>query len=41
MQQVMNVFINGISGVFLGIFVLYVVIRANALLAGRQADKSD
>ena len=39
MQAAIEVFLNGIFGVFMGLAVLYVAIKANTLLAGRQADK--
>ncbi len=35
-QAAVEVFINGITGVFAGITVLYIVIRLNALTAGRE-----
>ncbi len=36
MQAAVEVFINGISGVFIGLTVLYVAIKINKLLAGRE-----
>ena len=36
-----EIFINGISGVFIGLSVLYVAIKINKLLAGRAPDKKD
>jgi hypothetical protein len=40
MEQVLNVFVNGTAGVFVGITVLYLAIRLNALICGRFLDKS-
>ena len=36
MQAAVEIFINGISGVFIGLTVLYVAIKINKLLAGRE-----
>ena len=36
MQTAFEVFINGITGVFIGITVLYLAIKANKLLAGKE-----
>ena len=41
MQVAFDVFINGITGVFIGITVLYVAIKANQLLAGREPAKKE
>ncbi len=41
MQAAVEVFINGIAGVFAGITVLYIAIRLNALTAGREAGKQE
>ncbi len=41
MQAAIEVFLNGIFGVFIGLAVLYVAIKANTLLAGRQVDKKE
>ncbi len=41
MQAALEIFFNGIFGVFLGLAVLYVAIKANTLLAGREADKKE
>ena len=36
MEEALNVFLNGISGVFVGITVLYIFIRLNAAILGRE-----
>ena len=41
MQAALEVFVNGISGVFIGLAVLYVAIKINKLLAGREPDNQD
>ncbi len=41
MQEAVQIFVNGISGVFIGLAVLYVAIRINKLLAGREPDKKE
>jgi len=41
MQVAFDVFINGITGVFIGISVLYIAIKANKLLAGREPVKKE
>ncbi len=41
MQAAFEVFSNGILGVFTGITVLYIVIRLNCLIAGRDTDKQE
>ena len=41
MQAAIDVFINGIAGVFAGITVLYIAIRLNSLIAGREASKQE
>ena len=42
MQPAFEIFLNGISGVFIGLTVLYVAIKINQLLAGREvATKED
>ena len=41
MQAAFEVFVNGISGVFIGLSVLYAAIKLNKLLAGREADKKE
>lgn len=41
MQAALEIFFNGIFGVFLGLAVLYVAIKINTLLAGREADKKE
>ncbi len=41
MQVAFDVFINGISGVFVGLGVLYVAIKLNKLLAGREVVKKE
>ena len=41
MEQVISVFINGITGVFAGMTVLYVMIRLMSLLAERQEQKPE
>jgi hypothetical protein len=41
MQAAFEIFVNGISGVFVGLTVLYVAIKINKLLAGREPDKKE
>jgi len=41
MQPAFEIFVNGISGVFIGLSVLYAAIKINKLLAGREADKKE
>ena len=41
MQAAFEIFVNGISGVFIGLSVLYAAIKLNTLLAGREADKKE
>jgi hypothetical protein len=41
MQSAIEIFLNGISGVFIGLAVLYVAIKLNELLARRQAAKEE
>jgi len=41
MQAAFEIFVNGISGVFIGLSVLYVAIKLNTLLAGREPDKKE
>lgn len=41
MQVAINIFLNGIFGVFTGLAVLYAAIKANTLLAGRGTDKKE
>jgi Na+-transporting methylmalonyl-CoA/oxaloacetate decarboxylase gamma subunit len=41
MQAAFEVFVNGISGVFIGLSVLYIAIKLNTLLAGREVDKKE
>jgi len=36
MQAAFEIFLNGISGVFIGLTVLYAVIKINKMLAGRE-----
>jgi hypothetical protein len=36
MQAALEVFVNGIFGVFIGLGVLYAAIKINTLLAGRE-----
>ena len=36
MQAALDIFVNGISGVFIGLTVLYIAIKINKLLAGRE-----
>lgn len=37
MSEAFRIFINGISGVFAGMAILYLVVKLIALTAGRQA----
>jgi len=41
MQAALEIFVNGISGVFIGLSVLYAAIKLNKLLAGREPDKKE
>ena len=41
MQAAFEVFMNGISGVFIGLAVLYAVIKINKLVAGREAAEKE
>ncbi len=41
MSAAVEIFINGIAGVFAGIAVLYIAIRLNSAFAGREADKQE
>jgi len=41
MQAAFEVFINGISGVFIGLAVLYAAIKINKLLAGREQARKE
>ena len=41
MQAAFDIFVNGISGVFIGLSVLYAAIKINKLLAGREPDKKE
>ena len=36
MQAALEIFVNGIAGVFVGLTVLYIAIKINKLLADRQ-----
>ncbi len=41
MQAAFEIFLNGISGVFIGLTVLYVAIKINKLAAGREVAKKE
>ena len=41
MQAAIEIFLNGISGVFIGLTVLYAVIKINKMLAGREVAKKE
>lgn len=41
MQGAIEIFINGIFGVFMGLTVLYVAIKINKSLWGRTGDKKE
>lgn len=41
MQPAVEVFLNGISGVFIGLAVLYVAIKLNKLLTHREEAKKE
>ncbi len=41
MQAAFEIFLNGITGVFIGLTVLYVAIKINKLLAGREPDNKE
>ena len=41
MQAAIEIFVNGISGVFIGLTVLYAAIKINKLVAGREPVKKE
>lgn len=41
MEQALEVFINGIGGVFAGIAMLYISIRVISLVAGRRTEDKE
>ncbi len=41
MQAAIEVFINGVAGVFAGITVLYIAIRVNAIIATDKPGKQE
>jgi len=41
MQAAFEIFLNGISGVFIGLTVLYVAIKINKIVAGREVAKKE
>ena len=41
MQAAIEIFVNGITGVFIGLTVLYVAIKINKLVAGREPVKKE
>ena len=41
MEPALNVFLNGITGVFAGITFLYIAIRLNSAIAGREVKKQE
>ncbi len=41
MKEAIEIFVNGISGVFIGLGVLYVAIKINKMTAGRPAAKKE
>jgi len=41
MQAAFEIFLNGISGVFIGLTVLYAAIKINQLVAGREVVKKE
>jgi hypothetical protein len=41
MKAAFEIFLNGISSVFIGLSVLYAAIKLNKLLAGREPDKKE
>lgn len=41
MQAAFEIFVNGITGVFIGLTVLYTAIKINKLLCGREPDKKE
>lgn len=41
MQAAFEIFVNGIFGVFIGLTVLYIAIKLNKLLAGREVAKKE
>jgi len=41
MHEAVEIFVNGISGVFVGLGMLYVAIKINKVMAGRAAAKKE
>jgi hypothetical protein len=41
MQAAFEIFLNGISGVFIGLTVLYAAIKINKIVAGREVVKKE
>lgn len=41
MNPAINIFLNGIAGVFIGITVLYIAIRLNAYFCSLKKEDSD
>lgn len=41
MQPAIEIFLNGIFGVFIGLAVLYTAIKINKLVAGREVAKKE
>jgi Na+-transporting methylmalonyl-CoA/oxaloacetate decarboxylase gamma subunit len=39
MEETLNVFVNGIAGVFCGMAVLYIAMKLISLIAGRHRPK--
>ncbi|MFQ5660748.1 MAG: hypothetical protein ACE5GZ_09985 [Gammaproteobacteria bacterium] len=41
MEEVLNVFINGIAGVFIGMAILYIAMKCITLFAGQLEKKEE
>ena len=41
MQAAFEIFVNGRTGVFIGLTVLYAAIKINKVLAGREPDNKE
>ena len=41
MQAAIEIFVNGITGVFIGLTVLYAAIKINKLVAGQEPVKKE
>ena len=41
MQAAVEIFVNGIFGVFTGLAILYIAIKINKLIGGREIDNKE